>query len=147
MRPAVRSWNLAQAARSPGCAATRATRATTEPEPDATESDAEPAAAATTEATATSAATKPATTATMEAAAPAAATAPSAATATTATAGYLHAATKAFPIEEMERGEADVGHFLFAKHEALIGRGIVKLRNTGSRHRGCGCTKIGRAHV
>src|SRR6476661_6084302 len=43
VRPAVRSWDLAQAARSPGCAATRATTepAAIEPEPDA-----EPAAAA-----------------------------------------------------------------------------------------------------
>jgi hypothetical protein len=40
----------------------------------------------------------------------------------------------------MERGETDVGHFLFAKNEALIGRGIVRLRDTGSGHRGCGCT-------
>jgi hypothetical protein len=29
----------------------------------------------------------------------------------------------------MERGETDVGHFLFAKNEALIGRGIVRLRD------------------
>jgi hypothetical protein len=40
----------------------------------------------------------------------------------------------------VERGETDVGHFLFAKNEALIGRGIVGLRDTGSGHRGCGCT-------
>jgi hypothetical protein len=59
---------------------------------------------------------------------------------TTASAGYLHATAKVFPIEEMERGETDVGHFLFAKNEALIGRGIVRLRDTGSGHRGCGCT-------
>jgi hypothetical protein len=39
----------------------------------------------------------------------------------------------------MERGETDVGHFLFAKNEALIGRGIVRLRDTGSGHRGSGC--------
>ena len=29
----------------------------------------------------------------------------------------------------MERGESDVLHFLFAKNEALIGRGIVRLRD------------------
>jgi hypothetical protein len=40
----------------------------------------------------------------------------------------------------MERGQTDVGHFLFAKNEALIGRVIVKLRDNGSGHRGCGCT-------
>jgi hypothetical protein len=50
-----------------------------------------------------------------------AATPSSTATATTATAasanndgGFLHADTNVFPIEEMERGESDVGHFLFA---------------------------------
>jgi hypothetical protein len=39
----------------------------------------------------------------------------------------------------MERGETDVGHFLFAKNEALIGRGIVRSRNISSGHRRCGC--------
>jgi len=135
VRPAVRSWDLAQAARSPGCAATRATGATTEPaatepEPDpnpaATEPYADPAAAAaaTTEAAAPSAATnKSAATATTEAAA--AATATTAAATTTASAGYLHPATEAIPIEEMERGQTDVGHFLFAENQALIGRDVV----------------------
>jgi hypothetical protein len=155
VRPAVRSWDVAQAARSPRCTATRATRATTtkpaatesepDPEPAATEPYADPAAAAaaTTEAAAPSAATnKSATTATTEAAAATAdASTTGAAPATTASAaGQLHAAAKVFPIEEMERGQTDVGHFLFAKHEALIGRGIVGLRDTGSGHRGCGCT-------
>jgi hypothetical protein len=72
----------------------------------------------------------------------AAATTAMAATATTASAArYLREdAGAVFPIEEMERGETDVLHFLFAKNEALIGRGIVRLRNTGSGHRGCGCT-------
>jgi hypothetical protein len=77
--------------------------------------------------------------ATSDATATSTATATMAAAATTATAGYLHAATKVFPIEEMERGEADVGHFLFAKNEALIGRGVVRLRDISSGHRGCGC--------
>jgi hypothetical protein len=51
-----------------------------------------------------------------------------------AAAGQLHAAaTNVFPIEEMEGGETDVGHFLFAKNEALlIGRGIVGLRDISS---------------
>jgi|SRR6516164_4311741 hypothetical protein len=40
------------------------------------------------------------------------------------------------PIEEMERGETDVLHFLFAKNEALIGR----LRDISSGHRGSRCT-------
>jgi hypothetical protein len=41
--------------------------------------------------------------------------------ATTAPAArQLHAAAKVFFIEEMERGQTDVGHFLLAKKEALI---------------------------
>src|SRR6516165_291403 len=39
----------------------------------------------------------------------------------------------------MERGETDVLHFLFAKDEALIGRG-VRLRDISSGHRGSRCT-------
>jgi hypothetical protein len=39
----------------------------------------------------------------------------------------------------MERGETDVGHFLFAKNEAMIGRGIVRLWDISSGHRGCRC--------
>jgi hypothetical protein len=39
----------------------------------------------------------------------------------------------------MEGGETDVGHFLFAKNEALIGRSIVRLRGIGSGNRGSGC--------
>src|SRR5689334_1548483 len=39
----------------------------------------------------------------------------------------------------MERGETDVGHFLFAKNDVLIGRGIVRLREISSGHRGCRC--------
>jgi hypothetical protein len=55
------------------------------------------------------------------------------------TAGYLHAAANVFLIEEIERRETDVGHFLFAKNEALmIGRGLVRLR-ISSGDRGCGC--------
>ena len=40
----------------------------------------------------------------------------------------------------MERGETDVLHFLFAKNEALIGRGIVRLRDISSGRRGSRCT-------
>jgi hypothetical protein len=70
-----------------------------------------------------------------------AATATMAAPTTTAPAArQLHAAAKVFSVEEMERGQTDVGHFLFAKNEALIWRGIVRLQDTGSGHRGCGCT-------
>jgi hypothetical protein len=37
----------------------------------------------------------------------------------------------------MEGGETDVGHFLFAENEALIGQGIVILRDAGTGDRGC----------
>jgi hypothetical protein len=81
-----------------------------------------------------------ATAATMAAAAATAATM-AAPTATTASAaGKLYGAANVFPVEKMERGKTDILHFLFAKNEALIGRGTVRLRDTGSGHRGCGCT-------
>ena len=72
-----------------------------------------------------------------------AATATAAAAATTATPannndGQFHVVARGFLIEEMERGETDVGHFLFAKNEALIGRGIIGDISTG--HRGGGST-------
>jgi hypothetical protein len=110
-RSSARSWNLAYAAPSPACAAAadRAPRAAT--------------------ASTHSAATHRAATA---------------ATATTATPAnnigeLLHVAAIDFLIEEMERGEADVGHFLFAKNEALIGRDVVRLReiSRGYRVRRC----------
>jgi hypothetical protein len=132
--------DLAQAARSPGCAAAPANRAACAahaPEA-ATEKEATATAAATAAAAATSAASAPAAAATTEAAAPAA-TSASAAT-TTASAGQLHAAANVFPIEDIERGETDVVHFLFAKDQARIGRGIVRLQDTKSWHRGRGCT-------
>jgi Uncharacterized alpha/beta hydrolase domain (DUF2235) len=71
-------------------------------------------------------------------------TAAPASTATTATPannndGKLHVAAGGFLIEEMERGETDVGHFLFAKNEALIGRDAVRLRDITIGYRGCGC--------
>jgi hypothetical protein len=71
----------------------------------------------------------------------AAATTAMAATATTASAArhLREDAGAVFPIEEMERGETDVLHFLFAKNEALIGRGIVRLRDISSGHRGSRC--------
>jgi hypothetical protein len=69
------------------------------------------------------------------------ATAPAAATATSANnnGGQLHVIASVFLIEEIKRGETDVGHFLFAKDEALIGRDVVGLREIGRGHRGCGC--------
>jgi hypothetical protein len=75
----------------------------------------------------------------MEAAAAMATTA-TMATATTASAGDLHAAgADVFLVEEIERGETDVGHFLFAKDEAQVGRVVVSLRDIGRGRRGCGC--------
>jgi hypothetical protein len=73
-----------------------------------------------------------------------AATAGAAATATAATSannngGELHVAASVFLIEEIERGETDVGHFLFAKNEALIGRDIVRLREISGGYRVRGC--------
>jgi autotransporter-associated beta strand protein len=137
--------DLAQAARSPGSAASPAipVPATVPPatvaaaaEPEAAEPATAATSAATKAAAATSAAAAPATA--TAAAAPAAT---SAATTTTASAaGQLHAAANVFPIEDVERGETDVGHFLFAENKALIGRGIVKLRDIGSGRRRCGCT-------
>src|SRR6185437_5787155 len=105
-RSVSRSCDLAQAARSPGQAAARATRAADAAH--ANHNASESAAAAATAATATMA------------------------TAAT-TASELHAAVRIFPIEEMERRESDVGHFLVAENEALIGRGSVRLRDIGTR--------------
>ena len=79
------------------------------------------------------------------AAAHSARTATAAATATTATPannndGELHhVAASDFLIGEIERGETDVGHFLFAKNEALIGRDVVRLREISSGYRVRGC--------
>jgi len=68
-----------------------------------------------------------------------AATASAAPTATSANNnnGQLHFAAGAFLVEEMERGETDVGHFLFAKNEALIGRDVVSSRDISRGYRVC----------
>jgi hypothetical protein len=55
---------------------------------------------------------------------------------TTAPAARQPPAAKVFPIEEMERGQTDVGHFLLANNEALTGPVIAGLRDTASGHRG-----------
>ena len=70
------------------------------------------------------------------------ATAPAAATATSANnnSGQLHVIASVFLIEEIKRGETDVGHFLFAKDEALIGQDVARLRNISRGYRVCGCT-------
>jgi len=104
------SWDSAKAAPSPGLAAggpevtepegiDPAATAPGAPAPAATSASNEPAVAAT---------TKPA------AASAAAATTSAAAATTAAAAGKLYGATNVFSIEEMERGEIYVLHFLFA---------------------------------
>jgi hypothetical protein len=68
-------------------------------------------------------------------------TAMAATSATSASAaGQLYGAANVFPIEEMERGKTDVLHFLFTKDEALIGRGIVGLRDISRGYRRPRCT-------
>ena len=131
VRKVVRS---AQAARTPGQAAAGATRTARAPnagnDPDATETAAAAPAAA---------AAHVAATATAEATATTTATA-TMAPATTASARHLHAAgANAFLVEEIERGETDVGHLLLAKNEALIERAVVRLWDISGGHRGCGC--------
>jgi hypothetical protein len=62
------------------------------------------------------------------------------ASAAAAAARQLHIAGRAvFPVEEVERRKTHVRHFLFAKDEALIGRGAQSLRNVNGRKGGCGC--------
>jgi hypothetical protein len=60
--------------------------------------------------------------------------------ASTAAAAARHlreAAGAVFPVEEVECRKTHVGHFLFAKNEALIGCGVQRLRNVGGRKSGC----------
>jgi hypothetical protein len=126
-------------------AASDTAAAPTEADADAaTEADAATAATAT-GATATSAATAAEATATSTATT---ATATSAATAATATAASTATATArdlgeagdaAFLVEQVECSQTDVGYFLFAQNEALIGCGVQRLGNVGIYNRGCGC--------
>lgn len=125
--------DLAQAARSPGQAAARATRATDAAHANHNASESAAAAASAAGATMATSATM----ATAAAAATMAATATMATAATTAC--QLQGTAFIFPIEEMERRESNVGHFLFAENETLIGRGVVSLRDIGTGQGGCGC--------
>jgi uncharacterized protein involved in copper resistance len=94
------------------------------------------ASAATAAANATSTATATSATATATSAATTA-TATAASTAA-ATARYLgEAAGAVFLVEQVECSQTDVGYFLFAKNEALIGRGVQRLGNVRSRNSGC----------
>ena len=119
--------DLAQAANAPGQAAAGAANATdaaNDPDPAATES---------------AAASAPGASVTTGTAAAAAATATTMAAAA-APAGDLHAtAADIFPVEQIERGEVDVGHLLFAEYEAVIGQAIAGLRDIVGLHRRCGC--------
>jgi hypothetical protein len=59
---------------------------------------------------------------------------------TAAAARHLREAAGAvFLVEQVECRKTHVGHFLFAKDEALIRRGVQSLRNVGGRKSGCGC--------
>jgi len=91
---------------------------------------------------------RPAATAAAPAAAAPAATPTAAATTTTTTTptapannngDLLRTAADIFLIEQMERGETDVGHLLFVKNGALLGPVVVSLRHISSGHRRCGC--------
>jgi len=68
-------------------------------------------------------------------------TAPAAPAAPSNDDGQLHVAANANVrlIEEMEGGETDVGHFLLAENETLIGRDVVRLRAIGNGYCGCRC--------
>ena len=79
--------------------------------------------------------------ATASAAAAPAAT-PATTTATTATATpscLLEAGGVVLLVEQMERGETDVGHLLVAKNEAVFGPVIVGLGDISGGQRRCGC--------
>lgn len=85
----------------------------------------------------------PAAAAATSAAAASAAT-PAATTATTATADpcyLLPGGGAVLLVEQMERGEADVGHLLVAENEAMVGsrQAVVGLRDISRRQRRCEC--------
>jgi hypothetical protein len=96
---------------------------------DAASSPARAAAAAASTATASSATTP---------------TATPAGTATSATAaaadddgGFLNANAEVFLVEQVKRGEADVGHFFLAQKQATIGRGVSGVPDIRNGCRGC----------
>ena len=112
--------SLAPAATAPRCAATGAPHGST---PHSASDHANGAASAT---DATSAA-------------PASPTATTSATTTASTVSHLHAASYVFLVEQVERGEADVGHFLFAEGDGLIRSEVRQLPYIGGRHGGRHC--------
>jgi len=58
-----------------------------------------------------------------------------ASTAAAATRYLRQAGGTVFPVKEVERRKAYVGHFFFAENEAVIG--VRRLRNVGGRKGGC----------
>lgn len=69
-------------------------------------------------------------------------TTPTAASATTATAApsyLLQTGGVVLAIEQMERGETDVGHLLIAENEAVCGPVVVRLRDISGGQCRCGC--------
>jgi hypothetical protein len=134
-------------------AATPAAPAPAEADAATAETDADAAATAATAASAATAAETAATsaaetTATTTAAAATATSAAATMTATStaaATACYLGEAGDAtFLVEEVECSQTDVGYFLFAENEALIGRCVQGLWKVCSRNRRCGCASCQR---
>jgi hypothetical protein len=59
--------------------------------------------------------------------------------ATAAPSRLLEAGGAVLLIEQMERGETDVSHLLFAKNEAMLGPVVVRLGDISGRQRRCGC--------
>jgi hypothetical protein len=62
--------------------------------------------------------------------------------AATTTSGHLYAAASlrgVFLVEQIERGQADVGDFFFAEHERLGWREISRLLHVRCRHSRRGC--------
>jgi hypothetical protein len=51
----------------------------------------------------------------------------------------LQTAAGILPVEQLERGETDVGHLLVVEKEVLIGQGVVGLRDIRRGRRGRGC--------
>src|SRR5271163_4132493 len=136
--PAKPRRRSAQTADAPRCAAASvsATAAAAENEAEREANAAPTAAAPADSATNSSTATTKTTTTTTTTVASATTMAAAAA----AAARQLHEAGGAvLPVEEVECRQTDVGHFLFAEHEAVIGRGVQSLRNIGGRKSGRRC--------
>jgi hypothetical protein len=116
-----------QTADTPRCAAASVTTAAPKNATATAKKNAQAAATATTAASAATAATSTATAKTTTSTASATTMAPATTMASTAAAAARHlreGAGVVFPVEEVECRKTHVGHFLFAKNEALIGCGV-----------------------